>query len=193
MPDNFTLNSNSGRVECVLCQTNWCDHMHKMIGSSADSDMIWVKDPAADYLEFIYLEIPMFPSINLWTMVNLTLNKDAPIPMYRVEWPFLTCTEGRIGHSLRFICNITQGEGRKIIRTCLIEYMYGDPGRKKECASHAHGPYEEKVWQQHQKTLDHFSEDWCVYTTDACLTCLKKFDPLNIPDDLVPDKQNVWS
>lgn len=176
----------SGRIVCDLCQKRWCSHTQEQVTTGEDQKFIWFNEGgAAEYAYNMRLEIPMFPSHDLWTSVGLVFVESARIPMYKVEWMLILDTF--------FVCNITPGEGRQVIRTCLVEVMYADRSRQEVCSDSSHGPNEQLRWESSRGTQHHVAQDWCIYTTGQCCGCYKKFNAGSIPDDLIPPKEGAWS
>lgn len=176
-----SLICDTGRFLCMLCNTNWCEHIEIEIKTGEDQKFIWYREENCERRSGILLEIPMFPTVEQWTTVDLSINENAPMPMYTVKW-----------HD-NFICNVTQGEGRQVIRICLIEYMYSQPDRQMTCSDSSHAFAEQMRWEKDQKSLQKFAQDWTVFVTRKCISCLEKFDPNAMSPDLVPDKQNAWT
>lgn len=175
----------SGHIYCEECDEVWCNHTKQAIIKRWDAAAIWDKPDDSEYPREFNLQIPMFPTTNLWTEVKLYLPENTPVLRYRVVWP---------EKDWPTICFINPGEGRNIIRTSLLDYMLGDPTRQKECSASHHGYNAQHVWENDTKPKNKnvWPQMWSVYTTGLCLVC-KNVNPTN--PDLVPPNQRtgVWN
>lgn len=198
-PWDFDYNPNSGLITCrhVHDEPNqvWCEHMGPCVQAGADADAIWeptgtVGTPDGEgvpvFEDQMRLDIPMFPTVGLWASVTLTLIPRPTMPMYSVEWDHPNGRDGLlIGH-------ITRGEGRKVIRELMVEFMWAAPDREVECQAAHHGLAAQIEWSKCINDERRTREAWSVYIHDWCTYCR-----VNRGDnsDLIPAAENtgVWS
>jgi hypothetical protein len=176
-----------GHIQCVTCAAVWCEHIEILTANGADQEAIWREDGMTHGQ--VNLEIPMFPSENIWTSVILT-PYGTKFPRYVVEWE----TDPNSPGSTVFICYLNPGEGRSVIRSVLWDRMWGNKRRRKECVMPHHSYLAQVLWTRDMKLLDTIprkaAQIWSVYYTGQCLHCALN-DGLG--DDLVPDREgNVW-
>jgi hypothetical protein len=183
----FTLRT-SGHIYCDECDEVWCNHVKQAMVKRWDAAAIWDKPDDSEYPREMELQIPMFPTFNIWTQVKLYFPEDTPVPRYRVVW---------IDHAPVWptICFINPGEGRNIIRASLVDYMLGDSNKQKECSAPHHGFQAQTIWERETREGNSklWPQLWSVYTTGKCLTC-SKIDPSSDPDLVPPNqKTGVWN
>lgn len=183
-------------VVCRQCggptETLWCEHIQHAMVKNWDAAAIWDKDPAVEYRRTIHLAIPVFPTSRLWTDVTLEITEFAALS-YQVLWE--APLESGVTHTI-VLCYLNPGEGRNVIRQTLIERMWIDFDPKAECEAGQHKLSAQLNWQRHMespKNRLYAAERWSVWVDRRCLWC-RSHDPMNTPDDLVPDQEKtVWN
>lgn len=178
----------SGHIRCEECGTDlWCVHIKQAMVKRWDATAIWDKPDNSEYAPQLNLQIPMFPTENLWTEVKLFFPQSSPVPRYRVAWCGLNS-------DWVTICFINPGEGRNIIRSSLVDYMMGDIHKQTECSAPHHGFQAQRRWEIETTKGNSklWAQLWSVYSTGYCLTC-KDINPSD--PDLVPPEQRtgVWN
>ena len=157
--------SPNGHIRCTTCDSLWCAHTEAQVVDHSDSVVIWNRSATTEPLVAeMSLAIPMFPTVNLWTTVQLVLDLTFAA-RYEVHW------NRALGEFVQ-IGSINRGEGRRVIREMLVEHMYGDRARPDQCEAGIHFLKAEKNWQASRFSPQRAAWDWCVYTTGMCLTCL---------------------
>lgn len=181
-----------GHIKCLHPEHQhplvWCQHLADACRTRTDCAAIWFF-PGWEITELAEreLSIPIFPTMDLWTAVNLVPHER--FRRYAVYW-----THGHATNDLpEFVTNVSPGEGRQVIRMSLIEYMIGKIDVKTtECKAGHHGVQAQSIWEVHMRQDNTaVPEFWSVFTTDMCVDCQKNLGSF---DDLVPDKErNVWN
>lgn len=157
----------------------WCIHLLDAYQKGWDSQLIWRQGQLP--IEII-LNIPVFPSEDAWTTVQLYLVEN--MRRYRVEW------------NDKFLTFLNEGEGRLAIREVLTQQLLAVPEFEKlECQAGHHSFRAEMLWAsiKDQDTPQKWANYWSVFTTKWCLFCTKN-NPAGNVDDLFPAKEGgVWN
>lgn len=180
----FTFTPSTGNVTCFSCGIRWCEHVKLFMMSGGDSIIVWEKPENAEYKGNLFLNIPMFPTEDLF--IRVLLERVDALPRYRVTWAY--------DLEVQFLCFLNPGEGRRVIRNIFIENMKTSKVEEQTCRAPHHSVHAELTWQEMTR-LSHkrSAQYWSIYTTGQCLTCAK-VDPTADPD-LVPEQQRsgVWN
>lgn len=175
----------------------WCEHLQTLMSNRQDFIPLFSQHPDVAELE---LQIPVFPSADLWTSVCLvdvsaSNGGDPSKRRWTVFWhkcPTSRSTDPATAPPAVYLCTIMSGEGRDVIRTTLIDYMKSDTNRQKTCLAGQHGFAAELEWLEYHKGKTGVIQDWCVYVNDQCLACMKQSVSASDPD-LVPENQGGWN
>jgi hypothetical protein len=193
--------ADNGHLLCNVCDADklWCQHQEDMIKDlTSDQLIIWQKPENAEYPGLVYLMVPIFPSSNMWTRVDLRLHVTPTFVSYKVWWG--DCPTAPVDDTFGvpeyvYLTTLTPGEGRVILRQLMLEYMWCDKDRRKECVSSSHGYHEETLWREHHKGGHSlfYAEDWSVYTTGMCIYCNMKTDNALSDPTMLPETQGGWN
>lgn len=206
MPDSVLFNATflfrlreDGHIVCLEhfadTTVTWCSHLEHAMRNRGDSGGIFGK---TDLTIAFDLMIPMFPSADLWTQVELQVtNPIGDQKRWRVMWfdcPTIPNNQDGSAKPGMYVCTLNPGEGRNVIREALVEVMYGDSKRTVFCKSAHHGFDAQDEWLTFIRNGKGIIQDWSVYTTGWCLWCTKRFNELMNEASTVPEQQGgVWN
>jgi hypothetical protein len=165
----------NGHIACEVCSASlWCEHIEQMIKANGDAGVIF-EDFTPGGVEDLRIEVPMFPTSNLWQPVVLTPHK-------KITAYFVDLDVDSASYELGFL---NPGEGRVVLRSMVLSWFAGMVETSTlQCKSKSHGFPAQKAWEQNMKdegarALSLFA----VWQQGTCPHCLRQ---LNDPD-LVPD------
>jgi hypothetical protein len=182
----YTYHAN-GSITCRACGTAmWCDHLEEAAWKNWDCLFF----PSMDSTSLSFpLMIPMFPSADMWTTV-LVFKVDGR-DIWQIMWlasPTSISLDPASSAPPVFVCFLNPGEGRSTIRSVLIELMWGDGNRTRECKASHHGMLAQKHWTDHKDTNLWTQECWSVYTSNWCLWC--RLNDTSTAPDLIPSNES---
>ena len=159
----------SGVLKCTITAHQkqgvgqWCSHIKTAVQGGMDSD--WIFTPG-------HLIVPMFPTYDLFSEVRIeeTIIAGGRKLLVPVQ------TGGNFTADLDFVGFISPGEGRRVVRTMLIDWArnnYRAPGDKEglQCRSKMHGMEAERALKQDISTSYQAAVMWSVVTDGLCLHC----------------------
>lgn len=174
----------NGHLACDNCEGKpWCEHIETLVRENADAEILW-QDEGEPY-DALELEIPVFPTANLWGRVVLEKSQRISLA-YRASFfirPGITADGVFLGH-------IHGGEGRYVLRSMLLDYFQGaiDP-RTLKCNAGVHTFKQEMKWQSDMKDPNTaIMQYWSVWVNKTCIGCA-----IDASDwaDLIPDAKSV--
>lgn len=153
----------------------WCTHIEGAVRDNADSEAIFDANE-----ELGFLEIPMFPSLNLWARVRLALNVKLEAYKVYMDW------DGNPPTDSNFLGFLHHGEGRMVIRSMILNFFEGEVNLSSlACKSSAHKMRQEIDWQKSLNDPNkRIPQLWSVYQNGACIACTMSAGEWA---DLVPD------
>jgi hypothetical protein len=182
-----------GHIKCLHPEHNfpaplWCQHLADACRTGSDQAAIW-KYPDWDLTELSVreLDIPIFPTMNLWTAVDLVPHEK--FRRYKVMWTHGTATQDKPV----LVLQISPGEGRQAIRMSMIEYMISKIDfHTTQCTSGSHGVLAQIKWEaamREDKTA--IPQFWSVFTSNMCIACQIAYSDFS---DAVPDREStIWN
>jgi hypothetical protein len=184
--DEYLRMNTTGFIECEHADHKaesklWCEHIEEDMRTGEDVQFFWPEN--AEQRELITLQMPMFPTSDLWAQVDLEKVDNDFMQMYVVKWISPTTLE-KVD-----ITFLTRGDTRMTIREALWRHCCDDPDREKHCKSSSHGYAQEMHWQNEQRR-NPAACIWCLYQYKQCFACVKSMDF----DEFVPEKEgSPWS
>lgn len=181
--DGYSLDRDTGLVECLEDGRVWCEHVQEATTTNKDAVFVWGEEnEELRPTQKVY--VPIVPTANLWAVCDLELNEK--VHAYSVT--FMS----------QFIGFIHRGEGRGVLRSMLVDWFLGFAGhdKTKSCPNPNHTFAAQKMWERDFKLGGGrvFAQRWSVMTTDKCLGCAgvsDGFDPDLIPDE--DKKASPWN
>lgn len=186
-PDVWVTSQN-GVLQCSVRQhegvgiRHWCDHIRSCI--EGEDDATWCFDPGA-------LIVPMFPTSDMYAEVRI----DDKVTAGGRRLLIPVQDGGNYSPDQDFVGFISPGEGRKVIRSMLLNWAEakvrrpGDPDGA-ECRSSMHGvTAENRLKQMYQNAQSKQSRNmqaintWSVADVGVCVMCAATASS----PDLVPD------
>lgn len=187
----LVYSNSTGDIYCKACSRNSpavldCTHVMHHFWANTDLATLWDFWP-------LEVKIPIASKRGIWAIVEIDGWAAGPPPP---DNKAIVSFENAGG--MEPVCIISRTEGRLVIRSALLQMMYGDFSFSRSCASTSHGIREEQLWNRQVTTGDESSAErvaqlWSVYTTGVCIPCNEKIEAaLNFA---TPDRQggNVWN
>lgn len=165
----------------------WCAGIEKFIKTGRDMLMIWDKTPESMHPDTQYLQVPVFPTYNIWTRVTLTL--DTRYERYQITW---AKSDDLLDSEVLGYLN--PGEGRSVVRSLLIQKMETEHELPKTCGAYAHNFNEEMQFRKRIQGPYAPAEHWMIWTTGRCIACERRLLEA-FSDDVVPGREStgVWT
>lgn len=182
----------TGQLKCTECVGSpiWCLHVRGLVRDGKDLSNFWPTNDlvAPEYNVNCKVYVPVFPDANHWTYVELVAySGPGGAARYQILWedyPLKYVDENGTISPSPVVGFLNRGEGRQVIRSILIEYMWGDPRRSYECKAAHHGYAQQKAFEANiAQTPEYYYEAWSIYMTNQCLVCntITGLDPNLIP------------
>ena len=168
----------NGHLRCEECGTEvWCKHINMMIQDNGDSATIFEQYEAAKS-EPLELEVPVFPSSNLWQRVGLEAH-----PKIRAFKVWILNND-----SVNYLGFLNEGEGRNVMRSMFFDWFIGMVEFSSlECSSASHKFQAQVAWESAMRDRPaQLANYFSVWNSKACLHCRLLVGSMN-SDDLVPD------
>ena len=168
-----------GRLKCLACATNWCEHIQFAITNGLDAYQLWSRVTIERQAATL---IPLMPRQGLWVKILFEQVNDEVIRLdYWDKAPI-----SREGWS-EFVGFLNKGESRMHVRQMVFDwFMQYRNIDLYTCAGSRHSwQIEMQMAQQCRKSeIDHFIHTWSLKFTGFCNMCNttgSSFDP-----DLIP-------
>lgn len=187
-----------GHIECRASEheeaPSMCSHINDLIESGDDADYIWTDLLDLDLEDSpVRVQVPMyFAASNDWSAVfadcEITKMNSVLFGLYYLDQnPWRRREEVFVG----FTC---EGEGRKVWKQMLYNWLVSDEDFGKECSSGRHGLAEQRMWNHSLGTEEEMYQRWSIFTTASCLGCRAKSNPSGraFNDDLIPEGGSGW-
>lgn len=163
--------------------TDWCEHLADNMISNGDQAIIWDIMEGQEKPEKWDLQIPVFPTNDLFETV--TLNKLVSYNTLRwiVEWDI-----DPLSPSVT-LGLLNRGEGRNVVRRLMVEYMWSaTDNQAPQCKASTHSLPQENLYirETHPSSKHRAMNVWSVWREGMCIPCMVQTNQLI---DLVPDKE----
>jgi len=164
-------------------RVNWCEHIEALVRSGEDSIPFWNGTLEDFNLEYVFIQVPMMPSHDLWTAVQFSETKSPDMLMASMRRDVAPSDIINLG-----FCSA--GEGRLALRSLVKEtfdqFWLENPS--EECVSKMHNMVGQRAWTNAKKQGGNawFLERWLVWQTGGCRTCFLGSMAPGDHTDLVP-------
>jgi hypothetical protein len=166
--------SDDGELVCLACRLANCEHIKAVLELGLD-DMIFYFDT---------ITVPMDLKHSVFVKFSLDTEVVADSRALRLH-----PDEGDVAQKAGVLCLLTRGEGRKVIRSVLLDWikfslLSGSP----VCNQRTHGYHEQIVLDKHLqgKTIMPYVEAWSILRNRACTSCME-YSNKDTDDDLIPN------
>lgn len=190
---------NSGHLVCDTCASLWCGHIETVMHLAKDAPGIEEMTMRAmlNGHEYLPISVPLMPTEGIFArVIVMPLVRPNYVAKVYLQSPPNTTSKMIITGDDQLLGMITSGEGRKVIRSLLVEFLWPAMESKPTgCKSTLHN-YERKAildtFPGRRSAKDKLLMAWANMWYNKCYPCFQDegakvdFDP-----DLIPDVSEV--
>lgn len=157
-----------------------CSHRQDVIRHNLDADQMWGMSGVPDEIL-----IPIMPSMGIYAHLSIQEIDDNPdmVSVY-----YVSERKGNAIIQSDFLGFFSRGEGRKMLRMMMLNYLEVKFIEIDKCKGPRHGITEERIWRANQGNLmQHFKDQYNVWHYNLCTACFDKKPAYSSDDDLIPE------